>query len=1021
MKTAARAFFFLFSVACGSGSIAQSVSAPPKSIKDLIAQVDAAKPNPERVAQLKRELEAAVPADAPRQSQIAMLRKQAHAAEELGQTGRELELRRKIAELARGTENAARMLMDLAVKERLFGDYSASMRLVDEVIKLAPNPAWLIATEARVAVDRASMGDTAAADQAMRKAEQAYGTAMATMSRAAGWYRHLWLNQLECLRGNYQLARGRLSEADAAYRKAVDAAIEDLKLSAGRQSAFGLDAPGPDTSHALRDACESGWAVTLMQQRRFVEAEILMRNQVERVVARVGRDSPQVASAVGTLGSIYARQGRYVDAEALLAEAVKIFERVGAEDGSTFVGRIRGEYAQALYVRGAYAEAIAQVDRWKGEPERNGGAGTTHVISLVRTAQGARALAAAEAFLPRAEQRYGADHAFVGQAKGAKAMALKALGRRNEALPLFREAVRGIADARRRSGSEGLESLAQRIFGAILEDYLLLLSEMQAPEYASLFKEAPAVEGFAAADLLRAGSVQRALAASSARASADKELAEAVRREQDAGEEISSLLRTLSSLLAAPPEQRLTKVIGDMQARITTLKAEQVRMSTDVERRFPAYANLIAPQPPTVAQTQAALRADESLLAVLSGEQATFIWALPKSGSLVFHAAPLARKELERLTGQVRRTVDPFAHGMADVPPFALNEAYAIYRQVLLPVLKGFEGAKSLIVTTNGALAALPFALLPMQPSEVRIEEGVMYSAYRKVPWMAKSFAISQVPSVNALVTLRALPARTAVSNTFVGIGDPFFSKAQMTEAAGAGATVAVRGGMRVSLRSAGRLDQVDSAELGRLARLPDTADEIKEIAAILGADSQVYLQLRANEKEVKTRDWRDRRIVMFATHGLVPGELDGLNQPALALTAPEVAGVDGDGLLTVEEILNLKLDADWVVLSACNTASGSAEGAEALSGLGRAFFYAGTRALLASNWPVETVSAKLMTTGIFKRQAAQAGLSKSEALRSTMLNLMDTGEAKDGAGNAAYSYAHPLFWAPFALVGDGR
>jgi CHAT domain-containing protein len=160
----------------------------------------------------------------------------------------------------------------------------------------------------------------------------------------------------------------------------------------------------------------------------------------------------------------------------------------------------------------------------------------------------------------------------------------------------------------------------------------------------------------------------------------------------------------------------------------------------------------------------------------------------------------------------------------------------------------------------------------------------------------------------------------------------------------------------------------------------------------------------------------------MFATHGLVPGDLDGLTQPALALSNPQVTGEsDADGLLTMEEIFGLKLNADWVVLSACNTASGVGEGSEAVSGLGRAFFYAGARALLVSNWPVETVSAKLLTTELFRRQAADAKLARAEALRQAMLRVMDEESAIGDDGKPLYSYAHPMFWAPFSLVGDGN
>jgi CHAT domain-containing protein len=158
-----------------------------------------------------------------------------------------------------------------------------------------------------------------------------------------------------------------------------------------------------------------------------------------------------------------------------------------------------------------------------------------------------------------------------------------------------------------------------------------------------------------------------------------------------------------------------------------------------------------------------------------------------------------------------------------------------------------------------------------------------------------------------------------------------------------------------------------------------------------------------------------------FATHGLVPGDLNGLLQPALALSSPLVAGGTDDGLLTMGEILGLKLNADWVVLSACNTGSGDGAGAEAVSGLGRAFFYAGTRALLVSNWPVETTSARALTTDLFRRQAEDPSTSRAEALRQTMIGLIDgPGSVDPKTGITGFSYAHPLFWAPFSLIGDG-
>jgi CHAT domain-containing protein len=181
-----------------------------------------------------------------------------------------------------------------------------------------------------------------------------------------------------------------------------------------------------------------------------------------------------------------------------------------------------------------------------------------------------------------------------------------------------------------------------------------------------------------------------------------------------------------------------------------------------------------------------------------------------------------------------------------------------------------------------------------------------------------------------------------------------------------------------------------------------------------------LFLQKDANEKKIKEIDLSQFRIIAFATHGLVPGELNGLTQPALALTAPDVAGISGDGLLTMEEVLALRLNAEWVILSACNTGTAAGAGAEAASGLGRAFFYAGARTLLLTNWPVHSASARELVTDVFRRQSANPGLTRARALQQAIVALMDGAGWTDEAGKTLFTYAHPLFWAPYILIGDG-
>lgn len=201
---------------------------------------------------------------------------------------------------------------------------------------------------------------------------------------------------------------------------------------------------------------------------------------------------------------------------------------------------------------------------------------------------------------------------------------------------------------------------------------------------------------------------------------------------------------------------------------------------------------------------------------------------------------------------------------------------------------------------------------------------------------------------------------------------------------------------------------QVDRDKLAAaLPPLPDSADELRTVAKDFGADERdLFLGSRATESAVKTVELSQYRIIYFATHGLVAGDVAGVAEPALVLSLPSVPS-DRD-----DEVAQLSLNADWVVLSACNTIAGDKPGAEALSGLARSFFYAAARALLVTHWAVETSAATRLTTSTFRLLRQNPSLGRSEALREAMLDLMND-ETQDIS-------AYPAIWAPFALIGDG-
>ncbi|MCG6535119.1 MAG: CHAT domain-containing protein, partial [Syntrophales bacterium LBB04] len=580
---------------------------------------------------------------------------------------------------------------------------------------------------------------------------------------------------------------------------------------------------------------------------------------------------------------------------------------------------------------------------------------------------------------------------------------------------------------------------------AILEATIDFLGHVQGTPLEKDLGLRAADETFRIASYLSNQSTQTALGESSARAAAayDPALVELVRSEQDVHKQIAASQETLSDVLMAPPEQQDPKALRNLKTDIDNLTKARNAILAEISRRFPRYANFISPQPVTVAKVQEALHQNEALIAIFTAADKTYVWAVPKQGEPRVLVTPLGRGELVQMVAHLRQALDPKPSTLGDIPAFDLVQASNLYNRLLKPLEPAWKEAKDLLITVNGPLGSLPLSLLPTEPVQLSEEKDELFASYRQVPWLIRRASVTMLPSVNALVTLRSLPEGDPKRKAFAGFGDPIFNQKQLAmdidvpsdtsianekqtapgniQLASRGAKVQVRG---VRITGSGNLDsdKIASAQLDALERLPDTADEIRSVGKVLKADANrdIFLGKDFSHERLQSMNLSDRRVVAFATHALVPGDLDGLDQPALALSAPSITGGQGDGLLTTDEILKLKLNADWVVLSACNTGAAEGQGSEAVSGLGRAFFYAGTRALLVSMWSVETTSARKLVTGIFQAQEENKSLSRAQALRKSMLDLIDKETLKDDAsGKIVASYAHPLFWAPFVIVGD--
>ena len=680
-----------------------------------------------------------------------------------------------------------------------------------------------------------------------------------------------------------------------------------------------------------------------------------------------------------------------------------------------------------------YAELDKAIERWAPQQREAFQLNGSRIVTLYASGQVEAGIGAAEELVKRQTARTGDKSFDTAAARGILAIGYARAARDADAVREFKASIPIMLAAARENADDDATVVAARSsrLQRIVEAYISVL--LRTPN----MSDDVAIETFALADAVRGHAVQKALADSSARAVAkDPGFAQLVRTEQDLAKQIGAQLGALNNLLALPSAQRDDGSVSAITAAIEKLRADRKTARLEINRRFPSYAGLVDPKPPTVDEIKAALRPGEALLSFYFGQDASFVWAVPKDGAVAMAAVPATAIDLEAKVRRLRQALEPQITTVSEIPPFDLGLAYELYGMLLKPVEAAWRPAKSLIVVTNGALGELPLDLLPTAPAQVDMQAKPLFAGYRNVPWLARTHAVTVIPSASALVTLRHLPPGSSTRDKLIGFGDPYFSETEAAEAEAPDAadttqvvavaaepgSDAVTRGLPLKRRATPHTEDVDTAELAMLPRLPDTRIELTAIARALDVDpgKALYFGKAANEQNVETIDLSRFRIVAFATHGLVPGDLDGLTQPALALSAPQVAGIKGDGLLTMEKILALKLDADWVVLSACNTAAGAGAGAEAASGLGSAFFYAGTRALLVTNWSVHSASARELIADLFVRQGADPNLSRAEALRQAMTALLDGPGLVDDSGNTVFTYAHPLFWAPYSVIGDG-
>lgn len=797
---------------------------------------------------------------------------------------------------------------------------------------------------------------------------------------------------------NEALRTGRLAnrmsqfaDAEAAFREALN--IQTGKLQAGEEAV---------ASTVLE------LALNVSNQGRTEEAAALFR----RAAPAIQASSVEVLRARMATYQAWdaANRADFKSALAFAQEATLLWRRLAdeaqnkaREDGAGGVATVeQGELANALNLRArlelradnvtqaytAASEALLILNKadtlpswWKSDS----------LVALGEISVAQRRLSAAETYFNAAlalrRQSFGNGPPTL-QVLAALGRAYQTEGAASSAIATYREMFKL---ARALPSTVGVFSAEMLVpFAAALIEAAETIEDPA--ERQALFAEA-----FDAFQLVQSTVVDKTIAQAAARLSTDNPaIGKLLSEMQDHQRQHDLALARLAQEQSLPDTERSSIVENNLTAQIADAAAKTSLVKATLAAQFPSFDRLALPTPLDLDRVRGALKPREGVVSFLIGRDRSFAQLITRDGVQVV-AVPEGESALRDAVTTLRRSLE--IEGGA-INEFNLAEANKLHDVLLGRLKPALAGLDHLIIVPTGPLSTLPFGLLVATPPKT--------GNYADADWLVRTKTISHTPSLQAMIALRTAKPAVLPRQALLAFGDPVLTgRAPSRKEDVSGMAL-----LASNCRQGGALPP---PLLRALAPLPDTAREIGVVAQTLAAPGQnLFLGQRATEANLRDQSLEDYRILYFATHGLLPGELRCQAEPGLVLTPPASANEDKafDGLLESSEIASLRLNADLVVLSACNTASPDNRfgGGEALSGLAEAFFYAGARNMLVTHWQVPSAATAELMSLLFTTMAKPAEGDVADALRRAQLALLSQQQT-----------AHPFFWAAFVVIGDGQ